>query len=96
MNTTAIEEESDRVGGFALSLTKGIHEFLQGCGALDLEEDLIVVVGDLDVEMFADGGTFRLLRRTGASVLIRSRHLGGKVRASCVFSEIVRVRLSRS
>lgn len=29
LNTTAIEEESDRVGRLALSVAKRIHEFLQ-------------------------------------------------------------------
>jgi len=72
--TTAIKEEADGVGGLALSLTEGIHEFLQGSGALNLEEDLVVVVSDLDVEMFADGGAFWLFGRAGASVIIRSRH----------------------
>jgi hypothetical protein len=75
LHTTTIEEEADGVGSLALSLTEGIHELLQGSGSLDLEEDLIVIVGDLDVEMFADGGTFWLLGRARASVLIGSRHL---------------------
>ena len=47
--TTAIEEEADGVGSLALSLTEGIHELLQGSGSLDLKEDLIIVVGNLDV-----------------------------------------------
>lgn len=81
MNTGAIEQEADGVGSFALSVAEGFHELLQLCGALDLEEDLIVVVGDFDVEMFdAAGSTFWLLRRAGASVLVGSRHLGWDAR----------------
>ena len=90
---TAVEQEADRIRGLALPLTEGIHKLLQGCGALDLEEDLIVVVGNFDVEMFADRGNFRFLGRAGTSVLIGSRHLSW---SEVVFSEIVCVRLSRS
>lgn len=54
LNATTIEKKADRVGGLALSLTEGIHQFLQGCGTLDLEEDFIVVVGNFDVEVLTD------------------------------------------
>ena len=77
LNTTAIEEEADGVGCFALSLTEGVHQLLQGCCALDLEENLIVIVSDFNVEMFA-GVAFGLLGSTGASIFIRSRHRGGR------------------
>ncbi len=73
LNATAIEQESDRCWCLALSLAEGIHQLLQGCGPLDLEEDLVVVVGDLYIEMLA-GRTLRLLCRPWASV-VRSRHL---------------------
>lgn len=35
----------------ALSLAESIHQLLQLSASLDLEEDLIVIVGDFDVEM---------------------------------------------
>jgi len=70
-----VEEEPDRGGSLALSLAKGVHQFLQCCGALDLKEDLIVVVGDLNVEMFTWATRLSLLGGTRASVVVRSRHL---------------------
>jgi hypothetical protein len=33
----------------AISLAEGVHQLLRDCGALDLEEDFIVVVGYFDV-----------------------------------------------
>jgi len=94
LNTAAIEEESDRGGRLALSFAKSVHELLQSRGTLDLEEDFIVVVGDLNIEMLALTSTFRLLGRTGASVIIRSRHFG--VWLKVVFGiEYLCLRLSR-
>jgi hypothetical protein len=68
--TTTIEEESDRSGSLALSLAEGIHQLLQGGGALDLEEDFIVVVGNLDIEMLTLATSLWLLGGTWASVVI--------------------------
>ncbi|CZR68413.1 uncharacterized protein PAC_18312 [Phialocephala subalpina] len=42
-----------------MSLAEGVHQLLEDCSALDLEEDFIVVVGYFDVQMFADRLTFR-------------------------------------
>jgi hypothetical protein len=72
--TATIEEESDGVGSLALSLAEGVHQLLQGGGALDLEKDLIVVVGNLNVEMFGLTSAFWLLGGTGAAVLVGARH----------------------
>lgn len=49
--TGAIEKEPN--GGHLLSLTfaKSIHQLSQVGRALDLEEDFVVVIGDLDVEV---------------------------------------------
>ena len=41
----------------ALAVAEGVHELLELSRALDLEENLIVVVGDLDVQVL------RLCRR---------------------------------
>ena len=61
-NPSAFEQKSDTRDVLALAITKGIHEFAElGC-ALDLKEDLVVVIGDLDVEMFRWASIFRLLR----------------------------------
>jgi len=63
-----------------LSLAEGIHQLLEGGGTLDLEEDLIVVIGNLDVEMFTLATGLSLLWGTWASVVVRSRHVGKKVK----------------
>jgi hypothetical protein len=70
LNAAAIEEKPDRSRGFALPLAESVHELLQGCCTLDLEENLIVVVSDLDVEVFTLTSAFRLLGRTGTAVVV--------------------------
>ena len=47
----------------ALSLAECIHQLLQGCGSLDLEEDFVVVIGHLDVKVLDRGGSCFLLGR---------------------------------
>lgn len=74
--TTAIEEESDRVGSLALSLAEGVHQLLQGGSTFDLEEDLIVVIGNFDVEMFGLASAFWFLGGPGATIFVGARHLG--------------------
>jgi hypothetical protein len=75
-----IKEEPDRSGRLALSLAEGIHQLLEGCGTLDLEEDLVVVVGNLNVEMLALATSLSLLGGTWASVIVGSGHVGKKVK----------------
>lgn len=60
--TGAVEKEPN--GGHLLSLTfaKSIHQLSQVGRALDLEEDFVVVVGDLDVEVL-NGSRCRWLWR---------------------------------
>lgn len=41
-----------------MSITEGVHELFQSRCAFDLEENFVVVVGDLNVEML---GSWRLL-----------------------------------
>ena len=72
--TTSVKQEADRVRGLALPLAEGIHQLLKVCCTLDLEENLIVVVGNLNVKVFADR-CFRLFLCTRAAVLVGSRHL---------------------
>lgn len=51
LHTLPVEQEPYTASGLALSVAEGIHQLLQlGC-PLDLEEDFVVVVGDLDIEM---------------------------------------------
>lgn len=61
-----------------MPLAERVHEFLQSRRSLDLEKDLVVVVGNLDIEMFADL-SFRLLGRRAAVVV---RHFRWKVSVS--------------
>jgi len=63
-----IEQKTHRCGSLALTLTEGVHEFGEGGGALDLEEDFVIVVGDFDVKVLGFGlilwvasGTWRLI-----------------------------------
>lgn len=63
--------------GLALALAEGIHQLLELRGALDLEEDLVVVVGNLDVEVLGLRWPFVLIWGwRSASVLLSSRHCG--------------------
>jgi hypothetical protein len=60
-HTSALEQESHAGDVLALAVAEGVHELAQlGC-ALDLEEDLIVVVGDLDVQVLRGTGVLWLL-----------------------------------
>jgi hypothetical protein len=78
-----------------LSLAEGIHQLLEGGGTLDLEEDLIVVIGNLDVEMFTLATGLSLLWGTWASVVVGSRHVGKKVRWIWSLWWLAGTRLSR-
>lgn len=53
--TTTIEEEADGVWCLALSIAESIHQLFQLGRTLDFEENLIVVVGDFDVQVLGDG-----------------------------------------
>ena len=57
----AVEQESDIVGGQALALAVGIHEFLELGGGLDLEEDFLAVLN-------YNGGTWLFTFRLRCSV----------------------------
>lgn len=70
MDADAVEEEANALRTPAAALAEGVHQLLQLGGALDLEEDLVVVVGHLDVEV--------LHRRRG--VVGASAVVGGVVR----------------
>ena len=60
-NTSALEQESHAGDVLALAVAEGVHELTQLGRALDLEEDLIVVVGDLDVQVLRRTSILRLL-----------------------------------
>lgn len=70
LDTTSIEQEPDRSGSLALSLAEGIHQLLQLGRPLDLEEHLVVVIGDFDVQVLAGARSLGLLGRTWAAIII--------------------------
>ena len=94
LNTTAVEEEANGARSLALSLAESIHQFLESSGPLDLEEDLVVVVGDFDIEMIAGCTALWLLWDTRTSVLVRSRHFEGDTREG-VSLDVWFVRMAR-
>lgn len=49
LHAGAVEQEANRRKVSALTIAKGIHEFRESGGPLDLEEDLIVAVGNFNV-----------------------------------------------
>ena len=87
VDSGAVEEEAHAGEGLSLTLTEGIHELLQlGC-ALDLEEHLVVVVGDLDVEVLGLLGSLVLVAGRGRRR--RRRHGVGVVRVVFGKSDLV-------
>jgi hypothetical protein len=65
-----------RLSSNALSLAEAVHQLLEDCDALGLEEDFIVVVGYFDVQMFAERLTFGLFGDTWHAVFVGCRHRG--------------------
>ena len=51
VHARAIVQEAAALNALSLTLTERIHELLELCGTLDLEEHFVVVVRDLDVEV---------------------------------------------
>lgn len=92
VDSGAVEEEANAGEGLALTLAEGVHELLQLGGTLDLEEDLVVVVGDLDVEVLGLLGSVVLV--AGGRGRRRSGHGGG--RAKVVFGRVVRILSKRA
>lgn len=69
-DTLAVEEKSDAGNVLALAVAEGVHELSQGRGALDLEKHLVVVVRNLDVQVFALAAVLGLLLHVvGGTVL---------------------------
>lgn len=57
LDSRAVKEESHGAHRLALAFAKGSHQLVELGSALDLEEDLVIVVGDLDVEVLEVGGS---------------------------------------
>jgi len=68
LNATAVKEKPHGIRRLSLSLTERVHELLERCRTLDLEEDLVVIVSHLDVQMLRCWGIFWLLRARGVIV----------------------------
>ena len=65
-----------------MALAEGVHELRKGGGALDLEENLVVVVRNLDVQMLALGLFVGIA--TGTRGLITVRHGVYSISNDCV------------
>jgi hypothetical protein len=72
-DTLAIEQKSHARDVFSLAVAESVHELAESCGALDFEEDLVVVVRHLDVQVLALARIFGLLLNVGRAVV---RHAG--------------------
>lgn len=55
-NASSVKEEADSRGLFSLTVAERVHELLQLRRALDLEEDLVVVICHFNVQMLGGGG----------------------------------------
>jgi hypothetical protein len=63
LDPAAIEQKPYARRWFPLAFAEGIHQFLQLRRALDFEKDLIVIVGDLYVQVFRARCLLRLTCR---------------------------------
>lgn len=70
VDSRTVEEKSNGGGCFSLALAKGIHELGKSGGALDLEEDLVVVVRDLDVQVLALGLVVGIAAGSGGLIAV--------------------------
>ena len=52
LNTCSVKQKADSRQSLALTFAKSVHELRKLSGTLYLEENLIVVIGDFDVEVF--------------------------------------------
>jgi len=73
LDSGAVKEEPHRGEALALALAPRVHKLLELGTALDLEEDLVVVVRHLDVEVLGAGRRLLLLVGRGNAVVF-GRH----------------------
>jgi hypothetical protein len=66
-----VEEEADSAAILALTLAESAHQLVQFGRPLDLEEHLVVVISDLDVEVFA--ASVLLLSAVGGLLVVGHR-----------------------
>jgi len=71
LNARPIEEKSDSGQLFALPFAESIHQFFQLCRPFDLEEDLVVSIGDFDIEVLGRWGCSRVFSVGRRLALIR-------------------------
>lgn len=60
LNASSVKEESHRIGRLPLTIAKSVHQLLELSGSFDFEKDLVVAVGNLDIQVFV--GLFLRLR----------------------------------
>jgi hypothetical protein len=73
-NALAVKQEAHARDVFALAIAERVHELSKGRSALNLEEDLVVVVGNLDIQVLALTTIFGLLLNIWGTVV---GHFGG-------------------
>ena len=71
VDSCTIEQKSNRRGRFPLALAEGVHELGESGGALNFEEDFVVVVCDLDVEVLTLGLVVGIATGTRGLVMVR-------------------------
>jgi hypothetical protein len=65
----AVEKEAHARNVLSLAIAEGVHELSKSRGALDLEEDFVVVVRYLDVQVFGRSTVLGLLLHIWRAVL---------------------------
>lgn len=71
LDALALKEEAHRAQRFALALAERRHEFLKLGAPLDFKEHLVVVVRDLDIEVFAAAARARWRLVLGRGAVFR-------------------------
>lgn len=74
LHTLTLEEETDRRHVLALALAKGVHELLKLGTALDLEEDLVVIICHLNIEVLSTSGISVRTLASRASIVVVVGH----------------------
>lgn len=57
-HASTVEEKTHGGHLFALTLAERVHELFEWRRSLDLEKDLVVVIGDLNIQVFRRGRRF--------------------------------------
>lgn len=70
----SVEEKADGAGFLSVALAEDCHELLQLGRFLDLEHELVVIIGDLDVQVLGLRGCLLALCGRGVACVLIGRH----------------------